>query len=138
MSDAAGGLVLRDAAGLVVATQWVMFRSLVNPMLVELSTLRDTIRWCPHRGLEVVTIVGDVKIVIDKVNAGGVHDAAGEALFEEIHHMLLASLWLKIRFVVRQNIRVAHMVAKKALSLFSAGCNAFDFRAWLWSEPGHM
>ncbi|CAL1361642.1 unnamed protein product [Linum trigynum] len=105
-----------------------------SPMLVELSTLRDAIRWCQHRGLEAVTIEGDAKIVIDKVNAGDVCAAAGGALFEEIRHLLLMSPGFRVQFVDRQNSRVVHMVTKKALSLFPASCNGFDFCGWLRSQ----
>ncbi|CAL1410668.1 unnamed protein product [Linum trigynum] len=133
-SHAAGGVVLREAGGAVFAAQGLMFTGLQDPMLVELSTLRDAMRWCQHRGLEAVTFEGDAKIVIDKVNARDVCAATGGALFEEIRQLLLLSPGFRVKFVGRQNNRVAHMVAKKALSLFPAGCNGFDFCGWLRSQ----
>ncbi|CAL1398997.1 unnamed protein product [Linum trigynum] len=128
-SHAAGGMVLRDAAGMVLVDKGVMYNGLLNPMLTELSTLRDAIRWCRQLGFVTMRIEGDAKVVIDKVNTRSIADAAGGAIFEEIRHLLSALPGFQIRFVGRQNNRVAHLVAKKALSLFPTGCNGFDFCA---------
>ncbi|CAL1384274.1 unnamed protein product [Linum trigynum] len=81
-SHASMGLVLKDLTNSVVEARGWWYNGLQNPLLVEAVALQDAIRWCQEKGLSIVQIEGDAKIVIDKVNAGAVCDAVGGSLLE--------------------------------------------------------
>ncbi|CAL1404113.1 unnamed protein product [Linum trigynum] len=77
---------------------------------------------------------GDAKVIIDKVNQAATRDNRIGVVLEEIVRCLGSHMGFSIRFVGRDSNRVAHRVARKALTLYPASCRLFDFQAWLRSR----
>ncbi|CAL1353228.1 unnamed protein product [Linum trigynum] len=103
-------------------------------MVVELLTLREAINWCLDHGFSGMQFEGDAKVVIDKICQGDVRDSRMGAVLEEVVMMLAANSGFSVRFIGRDSNRVAHVVARKALSLSPSMCRYFDFQAWLTSR----
>ncbi|CAL1372559.1 unnamed protein product [Linum trigynum] len=120
-SHGAVGFVIRDDNGGVLMVRGISYEGLVDPMVIELMAFRDALRWCVGAGLAGVRFVGDAKVVIDKIHARITRDAKAGAIFQEVYILLDNHLDFSVQFVGRQNNRVAHMVAKKILDLFSTG-----------------
>ncbi|CAL1356360.1 unnamed protein product [Linum trigynum] len=101
-------------------------------MLVELQAFRDAMVW--GVGFHYAGFFGDVKVVIDKVNARISKEAKAGEIFQEVRLLLDAYSGFSDKFLGTQKNRVAHLVAKKAIYLFPTGGDGFDFRVWLCSE----
>ncbi|CAL1373396.1 unnamed protein product [Linum trigynum] len=132
-SHGAGGWVIQDASGVLLASAARRYQGLQDPTLVELLALRDAVRWCSDRCWFSVTFMGDAQIVFQKVKAGEVHDALGGALLQEIQALRSSFQHFDCVFVGRNRNRVAHIVARKALSLRPPLLVGFDVVAWLRS-----
>ncbi|CAL1399489.1 unnamed protein product [Linum trigynum] len=100
-------------------------------MVVELLTLREAIGWCLGLGFAMVRFEGDAKVVIDKINSRQASDNRVGAILEEVLHHFDSHPGLGVRFVGRNNNRVAHRVARKTLSLSPTMSRVFYFQAWL-------
>ncbi|CAL1356460.1 unnamed protein product [Linum trigynum] len=103
-------------------------------MVLELLVLREALVWCLELGFSEVRLEGDAKGLIDRINKADIRDNRVGAVLEEIGYYFQAHPGLTIRFVGRRNNRVAHLVARKALSLYPAMSRHFDFRTWLGSR----
>ncbi|CAL1388088.1 unnamed protein product [Linum trigynum] len=119
---------------MLLLAKGVQFPSLDAPAMVELLTLREAITWCLDSGLTEVRFEGDAKVLIDKINQGDARENRLGAILEEIGLLLCAQPGFSVRFIGRENNRVAHVVARKALSLSPTMYRSFDFRAWLVSR----
>ncbi|CAL1362741.1 unnamed protein product [Linum trigynum] len=133
-SHSAGGMVLCGQGRSVLRAKGVQFARIDEPMVVELLVLREAITWCLEWGLSEVRFEGDAKVIIDKINQADSRDNHLGAVLEEICQHFDAHPGFSVRFVGRDNNRVAHSVARKALSLYPSGNRLFDFRAWLLSR----
>ncbi|CAL1376085.1 unnamed protein product [Linum trigynum] len=89
---------------------------------------------CIMRGWESMLIVGDAKVVIDKVNAQEVMDAKGGAILREVRAFRQMFPGFRVQFVGRQNNRVPHLVTRKVVVLSASVVLHFDFCAWLRSK----
>ncbi|CAL1383817.1 unnamed protein product [Linum trigynum] len=133
-SHSAGGIVLFSPAREVLMVKGVHFPLLGDPMTVELLVLREAISWCLANGFTNVLFEGDAKVIIDKLNQGDIRDNRVGAVLEEVLQYFRAQLGLTVRFVGRSSNRVAHMVARKALSLYPIMHRGFNYQAWLNSR----
>ncbi|CAL1358509.1 unnamed protein product [Linum trigynum] len=133
-SHSAGGMVLLDPERRILLAKGVQFSQLDDPRMVELLVLRDAIIWCMEQGLSEVRFEGDAKVVIDKINQANTRDSRLGVVLEEIGHYFRIQSGFSVRFVGRENNRVAHLVARKALSLFPTMSRFFDFQSWLISR----
>ncbi|CAL1400672.1 unnamed protein product [Linum trigynum] len=132
-SHSAVGIVLQGPYGVVVRALGKGLADLTDPMLVELMAIREAILWCRSMGLHDVCYQGDAKVVIDKLLAGCAWDCYGGAVLREVQELLANVTGDVLRFVGRDNNRVAHRVARKALSLYPTLIGGFDFCVWLHS-----
>ncbi|CAL1376591.1 unnamed protein product [Linum trigynum] len=112
----------------------VQIAGIDDPMVVELLVLREAMLWCQGLGLTDVRFEGDAKVIIDKLNRGDHGDNRMGAVLEEIANWLHVLPRFSIRFVGRHSNKVAHLVARKALSLYPAMSRSFDFHTWLSSR----
>ncbi|CAL1360746.1 unnamed protein product [Linum trigynum] len=103
-------------------------------MQVEILALRDAVHWCVQRGLSVVRFEGDVKFIIDRLNQAQNNDSRAGPIFREVLSYLSEHIGFLVRFVGRRSNRVAHLMARKALSLYPTPCRSFNFVAWLRSR----
>ncbi|CAL1372275.1 unnamed protein product [Linum trigynum] len=127
-SHSAGGMVLFDPARTLLLARGVQFTQMDDPGVVELLVLRDAIMWCIEQGLSEVRFEGDAKVIIDKLNQADTRDSRLGAVLEEVAHYLRTQPGFSVRFVGRENNRVAHLVARKALSLYPTMSRFFDFQ----------
>ncbi|CAL1378162.1 unnamed protein product [Linum trigynum] len=130
-APSAGGMVLMTSSHDLLLARGVRFPDMRDPMVVELLTLREAIGWCLGLGFAMVRFEGDAKVVIDKVNSWQADDNRVGAILEEVLHYFESYPGLSVRFVGRNNNRIAHRVARKALSLSPAMSRVFDFQTWL-------
>ncbi|CAL1406463.1 unnamed protein product [Linum trigynum] len=133
-SHAAGGMVVLCEAGVVLWAAGFHFPFMDDPVVAELLTLREAIQWCLGNGFSRMTFEGDAKVVIDKIRQGDIRDSRVGVILEEIIWLLTGTSGFSVRFVGRDGNRVAHLVARKALSLFPSSCRYFDFQTWLISR----
>ncbi|CAL1393497.1 unnamed protein product [Linum trigynum] len=133
-SHAAGGMVLITPAKVILLAKGVQFHSIDDPMVVELLLMQEAIGWCLGRGFTEVTFEGDAKVIIENVNQAETRDNRMGAMLEEIVHSLVFHSRSRVRFVGRRNNRVAHLVARKALSLSPTMSCLFGFQEWLNSK----
>ncbi|CAL1382520.1 unnamed protein product [Linum trigynum] len=130
-SHSAGGMVLLGPDRTLLLARGVQFPQLDDPMMVELLVLREAIVWCMEQGLAVVRFEGDAKVIIDRINQAIMRDSRLGAVLEEIGHYFRTQSSFSVRFVGRENNRVAHLVARKALSLYPTMSCFFDSQSWL-------
>ncbi|CAL1367593.1 unnamed protein product [Linum trigynum] len=133
-SHSAGGMVLFDPGWTLLRAKGVQFAQIDEPMMVELLVMREAIIWCLQCGLSEVRFEGDAKVIIDKINQADTSDSRLGAVVKEICRYCGAHPGFSVRFVGRENNRVAHLVARKALSLYPSVNRSFDFKAWLLSR----
>ncbi|CAL1361259.1 unnamed protein product [Linum trigynum] len=130
-SHSARGVVLLGPDREVDGAIGVYLPEVDDPKLVELLVFREAILWCRNRGLRQVQFEGDAKVVIDRLNSAQGSDSTAGAIFREVLLYLAENEGFRVRFVGRRSNRVAHMVARKALSLYPTASRSFDFVAWL-------
>ncbi|CAL1391706.1 unnamed protein product [Linum trigynum] len=133
-SHSAGGLIVKDSGGTVVAAKGLVFEGVVDPLVVETISLREALHCCQDLGIPQVRFEGDAKILIDKINAKDARDSRVGAIIKEILSLLRVHSGFCVRFVGRNSNRVAHSVARKTLSLSPASSRLYDFRAWVESR----
>ncbi|CAL1387091.1 unnamed protein product [Linum trigynum] len=133
-SHSAGGMVLRSPAGEVLMAHGIQIPGIDDPVVVELLVLREAIAWCLGQGVSGIRFEGDAKIIIDKINCRDARDSRLGAVLEEVLHFFVISPGFSVRFIGRSRNRVAHLVARKALSLYPTMSRFFDFRTWLGSR----
>ncbi|CAL1357271.1 unnamed protein product [Linum trigynum] len=133
-SHSVGGLVLLSPEREVLLVEGVQFPGIDDPLVVELVSLREAVLWCQSFGWEDITFEGDAKIIIDKINLRDARDSRLGAVLDEIIHIFAGNPGFSVRFVGRRSNRVAHLVARKALSLFPTMSRSFDYRTWLVSR----
>ncbi|CAL1356986.1 unnamed protein product [Linum trigynum] len=133
-SHSAGGMVIMTSAREILRVKGVQFQCIDDPLVVEVLALREAIWRCLEQGFSTVLFEGDAKVVIDKINRAENGDSRMGAVLEEIVSYFAFHSGFSVRFVGRSHNRVAHMVARKALSLFPITCRVFDFQAWLNSR----
>ncbi|CAL1354012.1 unnamed protein product [Linum trigynum] len=133
-SHAAGGMVILNYDRAVILAKGVHFSFLGDPMVVEALVLREAIGWCLANGFTVMRSEGDAQVIIEKILRKDVRDNRIGAILEEIVNCFASNIGFTVRFVGRRNNRVAHLVARQALSLFPTTCRSFDFQAWLNSR----
>ncbi|CAL1411430.1 unnamed protein product [Linum trigynum] len=133
-SHSAGGMVIVDDKGATVWAAGIQFPHIDAPPVVELLALREAILWALRLGFTAMQFEGDAKVIIDKINRADASDSQMGVILQEVINLLAVHSGFCIRFVGRCNNRVAHLVARKALSLYPATCRSFDFQAWLSSR----
>ncbi|CAL1411943.1 unnamed protein product [Linum trigynum] len=133
-SHSAGGLVLLSPTRSVLMVKGVQLHLLEDPMAVELIVLREAVLWCLANNLTSVQFEGDAKVIIDKINQGDIRDNRVGVILEEVVHYFRTHPEFRIRFIGRRSNRVAHLVARKALSLYPTMSRFFDYQAWLESR----
>ncbi|CAL1353289.1 unnamed protein product [Linum trigynum] len=133
-SHSAGGMVLLTPTREVLMAKGVQVPCVDDPRVAELLVLREAVWWCLESGLLGVRFEGDAKVLIDKINQKDARDDRVGAVLEELVQIFSSSPGFRVRFVGRRNNRVAHLVARKALSLYPTGSRFFDFQAWLNSR----
>ncbi|CAL1406979.1 unnamed protein product [Linum trigynum] len=131
-SHGAGGWALQDPTGMVVAASAALYVGIWEPALVELLAFPDALRWCLAFGFQSMVFAGDAQVVVGKIRDGEVDDVHGGMLLEEIRSMRDLFQEFRVIFVGRESNRVAHLVARKALSL-SPSLVGFNFVSWLFS-----
>ncbi|CAL1367247.1 unnamed protein product [Linum trigynum] len=127
-------MVILTPAREILLAQGVQFEGLDDPMVAELLTLREGVSWVRGLGFMEMRFEGDAKVVIEKILRRDTRDNQVGAILEEVIHLLGLNPGFSLRFVGRRNNRVAHVVARKALSLFSTASRSFDFQIWLSSR----
>ncbi|CAL1372837.1 unnamed protein product [Linum trigynum] len=127
-SHSAGGMVLFGPGRTLLMARGIQFAQMDDPAVVELLVLREAIIWCMEQGLSAVRFEGDANVIIDKINQADTRDSRLGAVLEEIVLYLRAQSGFSVRFVGRKNNRVAHLVARKALSLYLTMSRFFDFQ----------
>ncbi|CAL1353003.1 unnamed protein product [Linum trigynum] len=134
VSHAAGGMVVLCSGDGVLLAKGIQFLSIEDPVVAEVLALREAVRWCIARGFGEVCFEGDAKVIIDKVRRREAEDSRMGAVLSEVVQLFVAHPGLSIRFVGRRSNRVAHLVARKAISLYPTACSVFDFQACLLSR----
>ncbi|CAL1375080.1 unnamed protein product [Linum trigynum] len=133
-SHSAGGMVIMTSAREILGVMGVQFQCIDDPLVVEVLALREAIWWCLEHGFSAVHFEGDAKVVIDKINRAETGDTRMGVVLEEVVSYFAFHSGFSVRFVGRSHNKVAHVVARKALSLLPIACRVFDFRAWLNSR----
>ncbi|CAL1408509.1 unnamed protein product [Linum trigynum] len=126
------GMVLLTPTREVLLVNGVHFPGVDDPMVVELLTLREAILWCLGHGFSAVRFEGDAQLVIEKIRRGKSADSRMGPILEEVSNLVVAHAGLSVRFVGRRNNRIAHLVARKTLSLYPTTSHFFDFQTWPW------
>ncbi|CAL1393166.1 unnamed protein product [Linum trigynum] len=133
-SHSAGGVVLMTPNRDILMATGVQFPVIDDPLVVELLVLREAVLWCMGHILYNVGFEGDAKVVIDKIKRVDTRDSRLGAILEEVLHYFACNPGFSVRFIGRRSNRLAHMVARKALSLYPTMSRYFDFHAWLISK----
>ncbi|CAL1381312.1 unnamed protein product [Linum trigynum] len=133
-SHSASGVVLMSQSRGVLWAAGIQFPIIDDPLIVELLFLREAILWCLGQGLTSMRFEGDAKVIIDKIRQADTRDNRVGAVLEEVTQYFASNPGFSVRFIGRSSNRVAHLVARKALSLYPAMSRFFDFQAWLLSR----
>ncbi|CAL1397819.1 unnamed protein product [Linum trigynum] len=133
-SHSAGGVVLFHPFGEIAMVRGYHFPGIDNPQVVELLALREAVGWCVELGFTDIVFEGDAKVIIEKINRGDQSDSRMGAVLAELLQYFRIHSGFSIRFIGRRSNRVAHMVARKALSLYPTMSRFFDFQTWLLSR----
>ncbi|CAL1378948.1 unnamed protein product [Linum trigynum] len=133
-SHSAGGVVLMTPNRDILMATGMQFPVIDDPLVVELLVLREAVLWCLSRGLLSVRFEGDSKVVIDKIQAADTRDSRLGAVLAEVLYYFTCNPGFSVRFIGRGNNRVAHLVARKALSLYPNMNRSYDFQTWLLSR----
>ncbi|CAL1387087.1 unnamed protein product [Linum trigynum] len=133
-SHSAGGMVIMTSAREVLLVKGVSFPGMDDPMLAEMLVLREAIVWCVGNGFTAVRFEGDAQVIIEKILQRDTRDNRVGSILEEVVQAFDMNRGFSVRFVGRRNIRVAHLVARKALYLYPTTCRLSDFQAWLNSR----
>ncbi|CAL1398789.1 unnamed protein product [Linum trigynum] len=133
-SHSAGGVVLFSQTGEVGMVRGIQLPGIDSPQLVELLALREAVIWCSGLGFTDMVFEGDAKVIIEKINRGDHSDSRMGAVLEELVQYFHIHPGFSIRFIGRCNNRAAHLVARKALSLYPTMSRFFDFQTWLISR----
>ncbi|CAL1406937.1 unnamed protein product [Linum trigynum] len=126
-SHGAGGLVIRDAMGIVCYVHGFYYAGLLDSFIFELMAFRDAIRWCSLKGLTEVMFYGEAKVVIEKIQRRDARDVKGGRILVELENLQRQYQGFGISFVGRSNNQMAHDVVRKTLSLLLASVESFDF-----------
>ncbi|CAL1354109.1 unnamed protein product [Linum trigynum] len=130
----AGGIVLLTPSGQVLLETGVQFEDIDESMLVELIAHREVILWCLANGFVEVRFHGNAKVIIEKIQQAYTRDSRLGIILEDVCRLLVAHSGFSVRYVGRRNNREAHLVARKAISLYSTSCSSFAFLSWLNSR----
>ncbi|CAL1382286.1 unnamed protein product [Linum trigynum] len=133
-SHSTAGLILKDEGGNVLLAKGVFFPNIVDPLVAETLGLREGIQWCQALGIHQVRFEGDAKVLIEKVNAKDARDGRVGAIISEILSLLEVNGGFRVRFVGRNSNRVAHSMARKALSLSQTSYRLYDLCLWVGSR----
>ncbi|CAL1357299.1 unnamed protein product [Linum trigynum] len=135
-SDSAGvaAFVLMDDSGDLRMAKAHQYVGIGDPYVLEALALRDCLNECLSRQLRNVIIGEDAKVIIDKCCNKDTSDARIGALLQEIMLLLVDLGDAKVVFVGRNRNRVAHFVARRALSLSPSYLKGFDFVSWFNSR----
>ncbi|CAL1389956.1 unnamed protein product [Linum trigynum] len=133
-SHSAGGVVLMGPNREIHMANGFQFPVIDDPLVVELLALREAVRWCLGQGLSCVQFEGDAKVVIDKIRRAEDRDGRVGTVLEEVLQYFDRTPGFSVRFIGRRVNRVAHLVARKALSLYPASSRYFDYQTWLNSR----
>ncbi|CAL1368759.1 unnamed protein product [Linum trigynum] len=133
-SHSAGRMVLLDPYRMVIRAQGVQYRVVDDPLVVEALVLREALLWRVANGFQEVRFEGDAKVIFDKINQAEIRNSRIGMILDEICQCMGNQPGFSLRFVGRRNDRVAHAVARKALSLYLSTCRAFNFLTWLFSR----
>ncbi|CAL1409720.1 unnamed protein product [Linum trigynum] len=128
------GMVILNSDKAAILAKGIQFLVLDDPMIIEILVLREAIACCLECEFTAMRFEGDAQVIIEKILRNDVRDNRVGAILEEIVNSFAVNMGFNVRFVGRRNNRVAHLVARKALSLFPTTCRSFDFQAWLNSR----
>ncbi|CAL1410227.1 unnamed protein product [Linum trigynum] len=117
-SHAAGGMVLLGVGWEILWAHGFQFPGVDAPAVAELLCLRESMRWCLAHGLTTVCFEGDALVLIDKIQRGSTADSQVGAILEEVVHLFDSCAGFGVLFVGRSSNMAAHLVARKALSLY--------------------
>ncbi|CAL1380508.1 unnamed protein product [Linum trigynum] len=110
------------------------YPGIADAHVLKTLALRDCIRECARRHLTPLLITADAKVIMDKCLVGDVKNSKVGSILREIRSLLAGfSGNCELRFVGRHRNRVAHLVAKKSLSLSPRVLSRFDYVSWLRS-----
>ncbi|CAL1401701.1 unnamed protein product [Linum trigynum] len=127
-SHSARGVVLMTRGRDTLMARGGQFPCIDDPVVVEVLALREAVWWCLENGFTEVCFEGDAKVIIDKIIRAEIGDTRMGAILEEIVSCFALHPGFSVWFVGRRNNRVAHMVARQALSLSPTAGRLFDFQ----------
>ncbi|CAL1403204.1 unnamed protein product [Linum trigynum] len=127
-------MVIMNQAEEIIFANGIQFRMIDDPVVVEVLALREAINWCRDHAFTEVRFEGDAKVVIDKILLADARDNQMGAILQEFIQCFACNPGFSVRFVGRHNNRVAHLVARKALSLYPSMSRVFDYQTWLNSR----
>ncbi|CAL1360158.1 unnamed protein product [Linum trigynum] len=133
-SHSAGGMVIMNQAGEIIFANGVQFRMIYDPLVVEVLALREAVNWCRDHAFTVVRFEGDAKVFINKILLADAKDNRMGAILQEVIQCFASNPGFSVRFVGWDNNRVAHLEARKALSLYPSMSRVFDYQTWLNSR----
>ncbi|CAI0629245.1 unnamed protein product [Linum tenue] len=129
-SAGVAAFVLFDDSGGLQVAKAQHYAGIEDPYILESLALRDCLQECVRRQLRNVVVGGDAKVVIDKCRHRDTSDGKIGAILQEILSLLGDLGNSQVLFIGRNFNRVAHSVARRALSLSPSFQRGFDYVAW--------
>ncbi|CAL1359951.1 unnamed protein product [Linum trigynum] len=122
-SAGVAAFVLFDDSGGLQVAKAQHYAGIENPYILESLALRDCLQEYVRRRLRNVVVGGDAKVVIDKCRHFDTSDGKIGAILGDLGDS-------QVLFIGRNFNRVAHSVARRALSLSPPFQRGFDYVAW--------
>jgi ribonuclease HI len=110
------GVVFRDSRGKLLVARCVTKKGCLEPAGAEALALLLAIQMCREMGYSKLHLEGDAKAVIDAVHSTEVDRSWMGHLIEDVKVELQAVLYWQLTFVRREGNKVAHDLAKFALT----------------------
>ncbi|CAL1414361.1 unnamed protein product [Linum trigynum] len=126
-------MVLMSPARVILLARGIQLPGLEDPLVCEAVALREAVYWCLDNGFSMVRFEGDAQVIIERILRREATDSRVGSILEEVVQLFDMNVGFTVRFVGRRSNRVAHLVAKKALSLYPT-TSRFDYQAWLNSR----
>ncbi|KAF5452039.1 hypothetical protein F2P56_027079 [Juglans regia] len=111
------GVVLRNENGEVLACASSRKVPALDSSIVETVALWFAVELCMDLGFNRVTFEGDAQLVVKTVNSEEEDLSYGGHIIEDIKTILKRSNAWVVQFIGRKGNNVAHLLAKKVLSL---------------------
>jgi ribonuclease HI len=110
------GAIIRDSAGNVLAAHGIVREGLSDPTTTEALGVILAIPLGRNRGLRMIQVEGDAKLIVEAVNSGNEDSSMRGHLIADIRVFLRDFQVWKVEHVSREGNKAAHILARMAVN----------------------